>query len=148
MSKRQIKIPKMSAGDIDRALRELDAWCLRERVGRLTWKRLEDAIGFTRQAMSGRDEIARRYGEAKAANRPETKSKPPPKNVDQRVADLSREVERLKALVNRYDERWARYARNAALLGIDLEALDAQMDPPARALVRVTRRPARSRLGR
>lgn len=130
----------MSAEDIQKVLHELDAWCRRERTGRLRWRHLEDVSGFTRQALSSHSEIAVRFGQAKAVNRPGGNAlKSKPKSVDQRVIDLQREIEQLRGIVNRYDERWARYARNAALRGIDLEVLDEPMDPPARADVRAHR---------
>lgn len=139
--KRRHKVPKMSAEDKQRVLHELDAWCRRERHGRLTWSRLEEVSGFTRQALSGHQEIVERYGEAKAVNRPESIGRiSRRKSTDQRVLDLEREVERLKGIINRYDERWATYARNAALVGFDLERLEAPMDPPVRGAVRVMRR--------
>lgn len=134
---RKRKVPKMSAEDVQRALHELDAWCRGEREGRLTWDRLAQVVRFTRQALSSHEEIAKRFGEAKVANRPRgSKIKAAPKSVDQRVLDLQREIEGLRTVINRYDERWARYARNAALHRIDLRLLDEPMDPPARANVR------------
>lgn len=136
MPRKQRKVPKMTPEDVQNVLHELDAWCRGERPGRLGWKFLVAFSGFSRQALSSHDEIAERYGQVKAANRPAVARKAAPKSVDQRIIDLQRELESLKAVVNRYDERWARYARNAALRGIDLAALDAPMDPPARANVR------------
>ena len=138
MASKRRKIPKISAADIQKVLHELDAWCRQERLGRLGWKVLEDLSGFTRQALSSHAEIANRYGEAKAINRAGARvDAPRPKTADQRIVDLQREIERLKGIVNRYDERWARYARNAALRGINLELLDEPMTAPARANVRV-----------
>lgn len=139
--KRRIKVPKITPDDKQKILHELDAWYRGERAGRLTWAQLERVSGFTRQALSNHREIVERYGEAKALNRPNgASSKPSPrKTVDQRVLDLQREVERLRSIIGRYDERWARYARNAALLGYDLERLEVQLDPPARAVVWVNK---------
>jgi hypothetical protein len=136
----------MTSADIQKALHELDAWYRGERQGRLSWKILEDKLGFTRQALSSHDEIAERFSQAKAANRPrDTVGRATPKGTDQRILDLQREVERLRAIINRYDERWSRYARNAALHGISLELLDEPMDPPARTAVRANRTPRRDR---
>jgi hypothetical protein len=138
---RKRKVPKMSVDDIRRTLHELDAWCRGERAGRLTWNRLEESVGFSRQALSAHNEVAERFGEAKVINRPlDTVSKPATKNPDERVLDLQREIEGLRATINRYDERWARYARNAGLHRIDLKLLDEPMDPPARANVRSRRK--------
>lgn len=140
MSRRHAKAPKMSAVDSQKVLHELDAWCRRERAGRLSWRYLEEFSGFTRQALSSRKEIAERFGEAKAANRPNNApERRAPKNTDQRIIDLQREIDQLRAVINRYDERWARYARNAALRGVDLRLLDEPLDPPARSDVRVRR---------
>jgi len=130
----------MTQENVQAVLQELDAWCRGERPGRLGWKKLEEFSGFTRQALSDHEDIAQRFGQAKAANRPKSNGqKSAPKTVDQRITELQREIESLRGLINRYDERWARYARNAALRGIDLQALDEPMDPPARANVRVHR---------
>jgi len=147
--RRKRKVPKISRDDKQKTLDELDAWCRGERRGQITWKRLVAAVGFTRQAWSERDDVAERFGQAKAADRPTAAvSKPPPKSADERVLDLKREVEGLKALINRYDERWARYARNAALRGIDLRVLDEAMDPPARAMVKSRRAKGSQRIRR
>lgn len=141
MSRKRAKTPKMSAADIQNVLHELDAWCRRERPGRLSWRHLETFSGFTRQALSGRDEIAERFGAAKTVNRPSSAAqRRAPKNSDQRIIDLQRDIEHLRAVINRYDERWARYARNASLQGVDLARLDEPLDPPARASVHVVRR--------
>lgn len=145
--RRRRKVPKMSAEDKQRVLHELDAWCRHERKGRLTWARLEDVSGFTRQALSSHPDILERYGVAKAVNRPDKTRAPLPKTADQRVLDLQREVERLKSIINRYDERWATYARNAALLGYDLERLEEPLTPPGRADLRVTRPTVQKRRG-
>lgn len=140
MSRKRARTPKMTTADIERVLHELDAWCRRERSGRLGWRHLEEFSGFTRQALSGHDKIAERFGAAKAANRPTNAAqRVKPKGTDQRVIDLQREIEQLRGVINRYDERWARYARNAALLGINLLRLDEPLDPPARADVRARR---------
>lgn len=140
MTRKRRRVPKMSNEDKQGVLHELDAWCRRERVGRLTWARLEEASGFTRQALSSHLEIVERYVHAKAPNRPGAQEPVQPrKATDQRILDLQRDVENLKAILNRYDERWARYARNAALLGYDLDRLGEPMDPPARAHARVVR---------
>lgn len=140
--KRGRKVLKMSTEDKQRVLHELDAWCRGERPGRLTWVRLEEVSGFTRQALSSHREIVERYREAKTINSPNGKnpSGSRPKTFDQRVLDLQREVERLRSIINRYDERWACYARNAAVLGYDLERLGEAMEPPARVAVRVGRK--------
>lgn len=141
MSRKRAKTPKMTTADIERVLHELDAWCRRERSGRLGWRHLEEFSGFTRQALSGHDNIAERFGVAKAVNRPNNAVPHlKPKSTDQRVIDLQREIEQLRGVINRYDERWARYARNAALLGYDMNRLDAPVDPPARTATRHARR--------
>jgi hypothetical protein len=136
------KVPKMSTADVEKVLQELDAWCRRERPGRLTWERLEEFAGFTRQALSANESIAQRYGEAKHGNSPARKVvTATPKSVNQRVLDLQRKVDELQAVINRYDVRWSNYAVNATLLGYDLERLEEAVMPPARAVVRVARRP-------
>lgn len=140
MTRKRRKFPKMSNEDKLKILHELDAWCRRERAGRLTWARLEEVSGFTRQALSSHQDVVEGYGRAKAINRPGAQEPAQPrKTTDQRILDLQRDAENLKAIVNRYDERWARYARNAALLGYDLDRLGEPMDPPARAVVRIAR---------
>jgi len=134
----------MSAEDIQTVLHELDGWCRRERAGRLGWKRLEAVSGFTRQALSSHPEIAERFGQAKATNRRGGSGlKCRPRGVDQRVIDLQRQVEQLRGIISRYDERWACYARNAALRGIDLAILDEPLEPPARSGTRSFPKPAR-----
>jgi hypothetical protein len=108
----------------------------------LTWERLEEFAGFTRQALSANESIAERYGEAKHGNSARRKVvTATPKSLDQRVIDLQRKVDELQAIINRYDVRWSNYAVNATLLGYDLERLEEPVMPPARAVVRVAKRP-------
>lgn len=142
MTPKRRKVPKMSPEHRQKVLHELDAWCRRERPGRLTWARVEEMSGFTRQALSNHRDIVERYSAAKAASRLGNIRYAPPKSADQRILDLNREIEGLKSIINRYDERWARYARNAALLGYDLERLEEPLEPPARAIVRVRSKPS------
>jgi len=138
MLKKVRKTPKMSVDDIDRVIAELDAWRRGERAGRLTWKRLEATSGFTRQALSAKDTICEAYGQIKAATR--TSRGPRPCKTDQQqLDDLRREIDRLKSVIARYDERWIRWTRNATLLGYDLDRLNEPLEPPARSHTRVVR---------
>jgi hypothetical protein len=138
MPRKRAKTPKMSESDIAKVLSELDAWCRGERPGKLGWKNLEEFSGFTRQALSDHDEIAERFGQAKVINRPKDGiTKKPPKSTDQRIIDLQREIESLRGIINRYDER-----------GIDLVVLAEQMDPPARGNVTTHGGKARARFRR
>ena len=117
----------------------MDAWRRGEQPGRLTWKSLEDASGFTRQALASKPQIAEAYGIAKGASRGDVRRVHAPKPEAQLVDDLRREIDQLKGIVMRYDDRWMRWTRNAAQLGYDIERLDEHLDPPARAFVRVVR---------
>jgi len=137
--KKRRAMPKIKDADVARILDELDAWCRRERPGKLTWAVLEKLSGFSSQSLSAHSEIQRRYDAAKAALRGNERRIYTPKPIDQQVTALREEVAMLKGIIQRYDERWARYALNAARLGWELERLDAPMDPPARAHVRVVR---------
>lgn len=138
--KKRRTLPKISDVDTARVLEELDAWCRRERPGKLTWAALEDFSGFSRQSLSTHSEIKERYDAAKAVLRGKQKRTYAPKPIDEQVAALREEVATLKGIIQRYDERWARYALNAARLGLDIERLDAAMDPPARSYVRTAHR--------
>lgn len=137
-AKRPRSLPRLSVETVAKILDELDAWCRRERVGKLTWQRLEDFSGFSRQSLSAHDDIKQRYDVAKGVSRGDGR-KVSVKTEDEQVAALRKDLTVTKAIVQRYDERWARYALNAARLGYDLDRLDEPMDPPARAVVRVTR---------
>jgi len=137
-TKKRRGLPKIGDAARVEILDELDAWCRRERPGKLTWQRLEEFSGFSRQSLSAHDELKRRYDAAKAVGRgdqPRRAMRP----IDQQVASLREELTSLKGIVQRYDERWARYALNAARIGLDLERLDAPLDLPARAVLRIAK---------
>jgi hypothetical protein len=136
---RRRAVPKMREADLDLVLRELDGWRRGERPGRLTWARLEGASGFTRQALATKPEIMHSYAIAKAAQRGDRAKPKAAKPQAQLLDDLRRELDRQREVVRRYDEQWTRWVRNASLLGYDVDRLDAPIDPPARAPIRVVR---------
>ncbi|HTY53858.1 MAG TPA: hypothetical protein VMB26_01590 [Candidatus Binataceae bacterium] len=119
---------RMGDRDVDKVLNELDQWLRGERSGVLTWKVLEDFAGFSRQTLSKKSRIVQLYDKAKATQR--NTERTPPKSPDERFARLSAEVEHLRRVIDRYDERFARVAYWCNAKGISLSDLIEPM--PAR----------------
>lgn len=116
---------RMGDRDIDKVLNELDHWLRGERPGVLTWKVLEDFSGFTRQSLCKKSRIVELYDRAKALQR--NTERKPPKSPDERLARLSAELEHLRRVLDRYDERFARIAYWCNAKGIDLSELIGPM---------------------
>ncbi|HTJ77836.1 MAG TPA: hypothetical protein VL357_02475 [Rariglobus sp.] len=98
------------------ALANIGSW-----NGELTWKKLEERIGVTRQAMSRHAVIADAFDKAKVAIK---KSRNTPKAIvrreaEERIKILQEENQRLNKLLDSYLERWLMMERNCLMAKVD-----------------------------
>jgi len=133
-------IRRMKQADVNTILRELTAWEKGQREGILTWDRLVKFSGFSRQTLWAKETIRARFDALKRARRSKAPARPIVRTIDERIEKYEVEIQRLKAIINKYDELWARIEYNARVMGVDTDALRRPLRPLARE---VTRRPRR-----
>lgn len=138
--KDHVAVRRMKQADIKTVLRELTAWERGQREGVLTWGRLVKFFGFSRQTLWAKETIKARFDALKRARRSKAPARPVVRTIDERIEKYEVEIQRLKAIINKYDELWARIEYNARVMGVDTDALRRPLRPLARE---VTRRPRR-----
>jgi hypothetical protein len=107
--------------------------CLRGiHPGKLTWKAIESFTGFSRQALSAKPDIATAYERVKLGQRSKSTRKPA-KTADERNARLNGEIDRLRSILDAFDERFARIAYHCSVRGIGLDELEQPLPTVYRA---------------
>ena len=127
-------VPKMSAADVQHAVRELQAWGDGQRSAKLSWRLIEKITGFSRQSLSAKPDIAKAFDAAKRSLRA---GRPPrrPRADDY----LEQKLDSLKAQLKQYEqyeaenlERWARIAYHCRGKGFSIDDLDKPLPPVQR----------------
>jgi hypothetical protein len=128
------KVPKMSLADIEFAKKEIEAWRDRQRGAKVTWRLLEKAIGFSRQAMAAKEELAELYHEAKGNLKEGSRPRPARSDdfLEDKILHLTDDVERYKKLEADWLERWVRIAFHARGKGLSIDDLDRPLPPIVR----------------
>lgn len=87
----------------------------------LTWEKLAQSIGVTRQALESRDELVKFYETTKQELKKDHVSATGKirRNVEERIAALKNENERLQSQLDRFAERWMVMEQNCLRLQID-----------------------------
>ena len=129
-------VRRMKPADVNAVLREIAAWANGEREGPLTWQRLVQFSGFSRQSLWAKETIRAKFDAIKRGQRGGDVRPLKVRTVDDRIAAFDAEIGRLKRIINRYDELWARIEYNAGVMGLDPEALRRPLRPLAREVVR------------
>lgn len=128
------KVPKMSSADIQFAKKEIEAWRDRQRGARVTWRLLEKSIGFSRQAMAAKEELAQLYRDAKNALAKELRPRGVKSDdfLEDKIAQLTNDLETYKKLEADWFERWVRIAFHARSKGLSIDDLDRPLPPIVR----------------
>ncbi len=127
---------RMKPADVQSVVREISAWARGDREGVLTWSKLVEFSGFSRQSLWAKQTVKDKFEAAKRALKKETTPKVARRTVDERVIAFQKEIAELKSIINRYDELWARIEYNSRAMGVDPKALRRPLRPLARELVR------------
>lgn len=144
------KHDRLKTKDVTAIMNALKMWQRGEIPGMVTWQKLEIAFGFSRQAMSGNDEIKDEYDIAKLAkdNNPRI-----PKDVSEdelsllqnKIQVLEDRVKGFKGKENEWLARWQRIAYHVRGKGIQMSHVDspipADMDPPSKTKTAEVLRP-------
>lgn len=128
------RAPKMTASDIQYALKELDAWRDGGRGSKLAWNLLEKSIGFSRQTLCTKPEIKSAYDIAKSALAKGLRPRRPKDGdfIEDRVRHLKSELDRYKQLEADWLERWARIAYHCRGKGFSIDDFDKPLPPANR----------------
>lgn len=112
-------------------VRELERWRDGELGSKLTWEKLEENTGFSRQALSDNTRIKAAYDSAKRSLRGglvKTRQK-----QNDEVVELQRELETLKTTLDEYkvreqqwQRRWQRIAYHLRAKGISVGEVDRE----------------------
>lgn len=127
---------RMTPADVQSVAREIAAWSRGDREGVLTWEKLVEFSGFSRQSLWAKESIKDKFESAKRAIKKDPIPKVTRRTVDERVVAYQKQIAELKSVVNRYDELWARIEYNSRAMGVDPNALRKPLRPLARDLVR------------
>lgn len=100
---------RMSDGDINTIVLDLDRWALGELGSKLTWAVLEERFGFSRQSLQAKSSIKAAYDNAKEAlSDGFVKTR---EQATKEAGELQVEIERLKNELEAYkrkEEQWLR----------------------------------------
>ncbi|MEM5440496.1 hypothetical protein [Paraburkholderia diazotrophica] len=115
-------------------VRELHRWRDGEFGNKLTWGRIEDCSGYTRQALCRHAPIVQAYQAAKralAAPEPRSRSRSRSDEIlylDQTVQTLREQLRRYEGLERAWIERWQRIAYHCSRRGLSIEEFDSPID--------------------
>ncbi|MFX1724047.1 protein kinase [Stenotrophomonas sp. AS1] len=127
---------RMSVLDEHKIIAELDQWAEGQRGTTLTWEKLEDAFGFSRQTLNQKKSIKAAYALAKEAlSGGKAKSKA---EKDAEISALKSTVERLEREISEHvrreglwRERWQRIAFHIRMSGLQVHQVDKPAGTPA-----------------
>lgn len=123
---------RMSDSDINNIVVDLDRWALGEFGSKLTWAKLEERFGFTRQSLQAKTEIKAAFVNAKrelSSGFVKTNER-----VSKDAEELRIEVNRLKAELDAYKfkeeewlRRWQQIAFHVRQKGIQMVSVDKKV---------------------
>lgn len=128
------RVPKMTASDLQYALKELEAWRDGQRGRRLSWNLLEKATGFSRQTLCVKPELASLYAEAKSAlakGLPARRPKPED-FLEDKLEHLESELARYKQLEDQWLEKWVRIAFHSRAKNLSIDDFDKPLPAASR----------------
>lgn len=136
---------RIGPAELTQILDHLNEWIGGRIPGKLSWQHLERFSGFSRQALSGKNEIATLFERVKITQRDGVQRKRPA-TVDDRIQRLRAQVQELRHTLDNYDDRWSRIAYHCSAQNIDLDALQRPLPPLNRGELRVTNSRLRKRI--
>lgn len=127
-------VPKMSSEDVSYAVKELNAWRDHQRGRKLSWSLLEKSVGFSRQALCTKPDIAAAFDEAKKALSIGARPRPAKSDdfLTDRIKRLEAELDRYRGLEADWLERWVRITYHARGKGLSMLDLDKPLPPASR----------------
>ena len=127
---------RMSVVDEQRIIAELAQWAEGQRGTKLTWERLEDAFGFSRQTLNQKKSIKAAYVLAKEAlsgglARSKAERDTELSALRSKVERLERELSECVRREGLWRERWQRIAFHIRMSGLQVHQVDKPAGTPA-----------------
>lgn len=97
----------------------------RSKNGKVTWAKLEEVTGFSRQALSANTRIANEYREVNGTQKTVVTAEKRVEELEAKLAKSQSECERLKRMLREYDAKYVRWLYNATNANLSVEALNA-----------------------
>lgn len=129
---------RMTQAHINAVVAEIEAHSRGERDGILSWARLADFSGFSHVALWQKKPIKEAFQRAKAL-RSGNRAADSRRTVDERIAVMQSEIDRLRDTIRVYDELWSLYEYNLHRLGLNSDDLRRPLDAVNRRDVRSPR---------
>lgn len=123
------KIRRVTDSDIRTIVSELDRWALGELGSKISWSKLEERFGFSRQTLQAKPEIKSAFDNAKTALRGglvKSKEQASSENVELNceIRRLNIELEDYKRKELLWLERWQRIAFHVRNNGMQMKDMD------------------------
>lgn len=97
----------------------------RSKNGKVTWAKLEEMTGFSRQALSANLVIAKEYREVNGTQKTVVTAEKRIEELETKLSKSEDECNRLKATLKKYDEKYARWLYNATCANLSVDKLNA-----------------------
>ena len=96
----------------------------RSKNGKVTWTKLEEMTGFSRQALSANPVIASEYHEINGAQKTVVTAEKRVEDLEAKLAKSEDKCKRLKATLKEYDAKYARWMYNATNANLSIDELN------------------------
>lgn len=93
--------------------------------GKVTWAQLEDATGFTRQALSARELIAETYQSINGTKKTMVTAEQKLEELKAKLAKKEAECKSLSETLAEYDQKYVRWLYNATNANLTVDQLNA-----------------------
>lgn len=97
----------------------------RSKNGKVTWAKLEEMTGFSRQALSSNPVIASEYREVNGTQKTVVTAEKCLEELESKVAKSESECKRLRATLREYDSKYHRWLYNATNANLSIDELNA-----------------------
>lgn len=109
----------------------------RSKNGKVTWAKLEETTGFSRQALSANSVIANEYREVNGTQKTVVTSERRVEELEAKLAKLEDECKRLKATLKEYDAKYARWLYNATNANLSIDELNVPVPASVKTVGRM-----------
>ncbi|MBA6414546.1 MULTISPECIES: hypothetical protein [Alteromonadales] len=99
----------------------------RSKNGKVTWAKLAEMSGFTRQALSANQVISNAYSEINGTQKEVVTAEKRIENLEAQLIKRKGECERLKSILKEYDKKYARWLYNATNANLSIDELNARI---------------------
>ena len=110
-------------------LKYLDEWKTGRFGKKLTWAIIGKSFGYSRQALSGNLAIKQEYDEVKKILKDGKSDIEELSKIENKNRKLKKELADAMLKIEKYEQKYLRWQKNAMKKGVSVEALNAPIDP-------------------